>query len=278
VQNLLKMLLFPNAKINLGLAITEKRHDGYHNIETIFYPVNWCDALEVIEGGKHNFDLTFSGLEVKGEITDNLLYKVYREVSKIRTLPYMRVHLHKVIPMGAGLGGGSSNAAFLINLLNEKFALGLSKAEKFSIASMIGSDCAFFLDNQPVFAYQKGDVFKDVKADLSSFFILLVYPGVHSNTAEAYRGLTPKKNDEDIIDIVENIPVNEWKNRLRNDFEISIFKKYPLVAETKDALYKAGASYACMSGSGSSVFGIFEKEPDITFPSDFHFHLQKPDR
>jgi len=271
------MLVFPSAKINLGLAVTEKRADGFHNIETAFYPVSWCDALEVILSDTRSpFELSTSGLNITGNQKDNLLYKVYEQVSAIKKLPNIKVHLHKHIPMGAGLGGGSSDAAFFINLLDKKFELGLNTEIKHSIATKIGSDCAFFLENNPVFAHGKGDLFKPLNADLSKYYILIVFPDIHSNTKEAYEGLTPKKNEVNLKEIIETQPLKDWKNSLFNDFEPGIFKKYPAVKDLKEQLYKLGALYASMSGSGSSVFGIFENKPVVQFPKEFLYHLQVP--
>jgi 4-diphosphocytidyl-2-C-methyl-D-erythritol kinase len=270
------MLVFPNAKINLGLQVINKRDDGFHNIATVFYPVNWCDALEVIENeGREEFLFSSTGLIIDGNPTDNLLYKTWELLRKNKPIPNIRVHLHKNIPMGAGLGGGSADAAFFIELLNSKFELHLSSAEKTAIANQLGSDCAFFLKNQPVLASGRGNEFKEIMVDLSSYFILLVHPGVHSNTREAYEGLVPKQPAVDLQDIISK-PVEKWKDHLSNDFEKSIFIKYPQVKDLKDLLYANGALYASMSGSGSAVFGIFKEEPHLDFPHSHRAHLQKP--
>ena len=227
------MICFPNAKINLGLNITEKRSDGFHNIETIFYPVGWNDALEVIvnKESQKEFNLHLSGLAIAGNIEDNLLYKAYQIIKQTKTLPHINVYLHKTLPMGAGLGGGSA-------------------------------DAAFFIKNTPVYASQKGDVFTDIKLDLSHLFIAIVYPNVHSNTKEAYSLVKPQQPIKSLLEIIQQ-PISTWKTDLINDFEKSIFSLYPIVEKTKKDLYELGAQYACMSGSGSAVFGLFEKEPDI---------------
>lgn len=258
------MICFPNAKINLGLSVTEKREDGFHNIETIFYPVGWCDALEIIESTNANkdFNLHLSGLPIHGDLQDNLLYKAYQAIKKIKTVPQIEVYLHKNIPMGAGLGGGSSDAAFFINLLDSTFNLQLTSLEKTTISKTLGSDCAFFIDNKPVFAFNKGDEFKAVNVNLSQYYMAVVYPNVHSNTADAYSLVKPQAPIHSILKSIE-YPINNWKTTLLNDFENSIFTKYPIVSQTKHDLYTCGALYACMSGSGSAVFGIFENEPDI---------------
>lgn len=258
------MICFPNAKINLGLYITEKRPDGFHNIQSVFYPVAWNDALEIIEtpDAPEDFSLRLSGLPISGTVADNLLYKAYALMKEIGTLPKITVYLHKALPMGAGLGGGSSDCAFFINLLNTQFNLNLSEKQRLDIARPLGSDCAFFIKNKPIYAYEKGDVFKDIELDLSRYYIALVFPDVHSNTKEAYSLVTPQQPHTNLLEIIRQ-PVGTWKTILVNDFERSIFAKYPSVERTKQALYDAGALYASMSGSGSAVFGIFENRPQV---------------
>lgn len=274
------MVVFPNCKINLGLHVTEKRQDGFHNIETVFYPVKWCDALEVIENTVTSKPVTFtqSGLNIDGAPEQNILYKAWQFISDITKVPNINIHLHKNIPMGAGLGGGSSDAAFFINLLDSKFNLTLTESQKHTIAEKLGSDCSFFLHNEPVFATGKGDEFQNISCDLSSYYILVVMPNVHSNTREAYAGLSPKPAGSDLKHILQKLPVKDWKNHLKNDFESSIFRKYPSVKTIKDLLYQKGALYASMSGSGSSVYGIFGKKPEINLPPDCACFLQVPDK
>lgn len=270
------MICFPNAKINLGLYITEKRPDGFHNIASVFYPIGWNDALEIIETPEapDEFTLKLSGLPIDGHTEDNLLYKAFLLLKEKRTLPKITVYLHKVLPMGAGLGGGSADCAFFINLLNTQFHLNLSEEERLTIARPLGSDCAFFIKNKPVFAYQKGDVFQDISLDLSDYYIAVVFPNVHSNTKEAYSLVTPRLPEISLLDVIKQ-PVNTWKDALSNDFEHSIFTKYPVVENTKQALYKTGAVYASMSGSGSAVFGLFEQMPNIASLSDYPHWIGK---
>lgn len=272
------MLVFPNCKINLGLHVTARRPDGYHNIETVFYPINWCDALEVIENTASGdaFQLTHSGLHIEGDLKSNLLYKAWKLINSEKKLPPVKVHLHKHIPMGAGLGGGSADAAFFINGLNTQFALGYNESERISLASQLGSDCAFFIHNKPVLATGRGNEFSNIHADLSQYYILLVYPAIHSNTKDAYEGLTPKAPKHDLRGIIDSHSVKDWKSLLVNDFETSIFKKYPAVEALKHQLYDQGALYAAMSGSGSTVFGIFEHEPQLAFAEGYQSWLQKP--
>jgi 4-diphosphocytidyl-2-C-methyl-D-erythritol kinase len=282
------MICFPNAKINLGLNITEKRSDGFHNIETIFYPIGWNDALEVIVQNptsvldsartdnklKQEFNLHLSGLAITGNIEDNLLYKAYQIIKQTKALPHVDVYLHKTLPMGAGLGGGSADAAFFINLLNEQFQLNFTEIERIDIARQLGSDCAFFIKNTPVYATQKGDVFTDIKLNLSDLYIAIIYPNVHSNTKEAYSLVKPQLPSKSLLDVIQQ-PIATWKTDLVNDFEKSIFSLYPIVEKTKQYLYELGAVYACMSGSGSAVFGLFEKEPDIKHLTQFPHWIGK---
>ncbi len=254
------MIIFPNAKINIGLNITERRPDGYHNLETIFYPVKINDALEVIEADKLSFES--SGLDIPGRVEDNLCVKGYHLLKKDFDIPPVKIHLHKHIPIGAGLGGGSADAAFFIRLMNEKFELGLTTVQQLNYARQLGADCAFFIENKPVFAFEKGDEFEPVKLDLSNYQIVLVMPDVHVSTSEAYSGVKPVMVKQSLIELIDE-PIAQWKNFIKNDFEANIFKNHVEIRGMKAALYEAGAIYASMSGSGASVFGIFSKMPDL---------------
>ncbi|HXD94892.1 MAG TPA: 4-(cytidine 5'-diphospho)-2-C-methyl-D-erythritol kinase [Bacteroidia bacterium] len=270
------MICFPNAKINLGLNIVEKRSDGFHNIETVFYPINWCDAIEVIENkefqkGDEKTNLSLSGIVVEGNTQDNLIVKAYKLLDAVHNLPPIKTHLHKVIPMGAGLGGGSSDAAFFIKLLNNKFSLNLPATEQLNFAKQLGSDCAFFIENKPVYASGKGDVFTEVEIDLSQYCIVIVYPAVHSNTALAYKGVVlvkPQKN----IQLIIASDIKNWKEDLVNDFEKTIFLQHPELQNIKNTFYSKGALYASMSGSGSAVYSILKNDVDIkefSFPNNY---------
>ncbi len=257
------MILFPNAKINIGLNILSRREDGFHNLETIFYPLAIRDALEVVEADQMKF--TSSGLEIPGDAMDNLCLKAYYLLSKDYKLPPVHIHLHKNIPIGAGLGGGSADASFFIKLINQKFELRMDTLQMEAYASKLGSDCAFFIQNKPAIAVDKGDQLQTIDLDLSSYFIMLVMPQVQVSTSDAYRGVRPATMASSLADLVK-LPVEAWRVAIKNDFEPSVFLQYPIIAEVKSKLYSAGALYACMSGSGSSVFGIFEKElklPDL---------------
>jgi len=259
------MISFPNAKINIGLNVTERRPDGYHNIETIFYPIKINDALEIIEADKLSFES--SGLEIPGRVEDNLCIKGYHLLKKDFDIPPVKIHLHKHIPIGAGLGGGSADAAFFIRLLNQYFNLGLTEIQMMAYARQLGADCAFFIQNRPVFAFEKGDEFEPVKLDLSAYKIVLVMPPVHVSTGEAYGGVKPAPVKDSLMELIY-LPVTEWKNHIKNDFELSVFKSHPAIRGVKAALYEAGAIYAAMSGSGASVFGIFKETPELRI-SDF---------
>ena len=256
------MIIFPNAKINIGLNITERRTDGYHNLETIFYPINIKDALEVVASDKLSF--TSSGLDIPGREEDNLCIKGYHLLKQDHDLPPVSIHLHKNIPIGAGLGGGSADAAFFIKLMNEQFSLGLSVDDMTGYARQLGADCAFFIENKPVFAFEKGDEFEPIKLDLSNYKIVLVMPDVHISTSEAFRGIKPIPIKDTLLELITE-PITEWKKHIKNDFENSIFKNHAEIRGVKASLYEAGAIYASMSGSGASVFGIFEQVPDLSF-------------
>lgn len=264
------MLTFPNAKINIGLNITEKRSDGFHNIESVFYPVEWCDALEIIPN--QNTDATnavfqSSGLAIPGNESSNLCLKAWNLLQDRINVPPI-IHLHKVIPMGAGLGGGSADGSFMLKMLNEVYELKLSNDELKDFARKLGSDCAFFIENRPVFCYNKGDEFENFKLDLKGKFVVLVNPDIHISTAEAYSGVSPKKPEMSLKTALSQ-PISEWKKIVKNDFEENLLLKYPTIAAVKATLYQAGAVYASMTGSGSTVYGIFEQESDLksSFPN-----------
>jgi 4-diphosphocytidyl-2-C-methyl-D-erythritol kinase len=255
------MLIFPNAKINIGLNVLNRRDDGYHNLETIFYPVNIKDALEIVVADELSFES--SGLEIPGRVEDNLCIKGYHLLKKDFDLPPVKIHLHKHIPIGAGLGGGSADAAFFIRLINQNFNLGMTDEQMIGYARKLGTDCAFFIKNKPVFAFEIGDEFESVRLDLSKYQVVLVMPPVHVSTAEAYRGVKPAPVKDSLMDLIYE-PIADWKKYIKNDFEASVFKNHPEIRGVKAALYEAGALYASMSGSGASVFGIFETMPDLS--------------
>jgi len=269
------VIVFPNCKINLGLHVLQKRNDGYHDIETIFYPTPLQDALEIltIPSGEKN-TITVTGNNNAIPLEDNICIKACRLLQNdFSQVPVLKIHLHKIIPSGAGLGGGSSDAAFTLMLLNRKFRLGLSNSELLKYALQLGSDCPFFILNQPCYATGRGELLDPVDIDLSSYSILLVNPGISISTSEAFGSLEPQKRNDSLREVIRK-PVDQWKNSLVNVFEASIFKKYPGIKELKTELYRRGAKYASMTGSGSTVFGLFPKDtiPDLTFPSSYFVH------
>lgn len=254
------MITFPNAKINLGLNIVEKRPDGYHNLETIFYPINLQDALEVTrrENNDKEYTLHISGSPLEGEPEDNLVVKAYKLLKKdYPGLLPVDIHMYKHIPAGAGLGGGSSDAACMIKLLNDKFSLGLSTERMEEYAVKLGADCAFFIRNKPVFATGIGNLFEPVELSLKGYHIILIKPDIFVSTRDAFAEIKPVRPAVSLKEIVRQ-PMETWKNSMKNDFEDSVFKKFPEIAAIKDELYDLGAVYAAMSGSGSSVYGIFK--------------------
>jgi 4-diphosphocytidyl-2-C-methyl-D-erythritol kinase len=255
------MIVFPNAKINIGINIVSRRQDGYHNIETVFYPVRIYDVLEALPRSELTFHA--SGLGIPGSADENLCIRGYHLIAKDHQLPPLDIHLHKHIPIGAGLGGGSADAAFFIRLINEQLGLGLDTGQMQAYARQLGADCAFFIENKPVFAFEKGDRFEPIDLDLSKYHIALVMPQAHVSTSEAYRGVKPTQPEHSLKELIA-LPVSEWKEHIRNDFEETIFKNHPIIRGVKAALYEAGALYASMSGSGASVFGIFSEKPDLS--------------
>jgi 4-diphosphocytidyl-2-C-methyl-D-erythritol kinase len=267
------MICFPHAKINIGLHITGKRSDGFHNIQSIFYPIPLCDGLEIVEARETGIEIT--GREIPGNSSENLALKAYRLLQDDFKLPPVRIFLHKMIPAGAGLGGGSSDAAFMLRLLNEKFQLAIPQKKLHGYAFKLGSDCPFFLRTaacsnhvgrgDPLLAAGRGDVLKKISLDLSGFHLVVIFPNIHVDTAFAYSIVKPpserhRKQRISLREIIHKYPISKWKNRIVNDFEEPVCKHYPLIAEVKNELYKIGAVYASMTGSGSALYAFFRKE------------------
>ena len=252
------MITFPNIKINLGLSITEKRPDGYHNLETVFYPVALEDALEIRTNpeAQQKFTLHQHGMEIAGNPENNLVVKAYLLLDKEFHLPPVEIHLYKHIPSGAGLGGGSSDAAFMLKLLNEHYNLQLSDKQLEAYAATLGADCAFFIKNTPTYAEGIGNIFSPIELSLKGYRIMIVKPDVFVSTREALASIRPHRPEYPVREVIRR-PVAEWKDTLINDFEASVFPQYPVIGEIKEELYHQGAIYASMSGSGSSVFGLF---------------------
>lgn len=264
------MILFPNCKINLGLRILRKREDGYHDLETVFYPLAIKDVLEVNRDTQLNF--TSYGLPIPGDPAGNLAIKAWQLLKKdFPDLPFVHIHLYKHIPIGAGLGGGSSDGAFTLLLLNKQFNLGLDTSQLLSYAAQLGSDCPFFILNTPSFGGGRGEKLTPAQIDLSGYNLVLIDPKVHVSTAQAFSLCTPADSGPSIHEIIQQ-PIATWKAQLINDFEGPVFQLHPHLRDLKDLLYAHGALYAALTGSGSGLFGIFEKGKPPTLPAGpFHF-------
>ncbi|OUJ73104.1 4-(cytidine 5'-diphospho)-2-C-methyl-D-erythritol kinase [Hymenobacter crusticola] len=263
------MLVFPNAKLNLGLYITSLRPDGFRNLESVFVPLPWCDALEVLPAETNV--LTLSGIPIPGDSATNLCWRAYELLRTDFQLPPVQMHLHKAVPIGAGLGGGSSDAAFALRALDEVFELHLSPERLEDYARQLGSDCAFFIRNKPIFAYEKGDVFEPIAVSLTGVACKVIYPGLHISTAEAYARVVPRAPRHDLRASLAQ-PLEQWRDLVSNDFEEALTPQYPILGELKQALYTAGAAYASLSGSGSAVYGLFpdrETLPKLLLPEEF---------
>lgn len=271
------MISFPIAKINLGLEILGKRPDGYHDISSIFYPLSLKDVLEIIPAADNQVPdivISYSGLPIETGNSENLCVKAYHLLKKdFAKLPKIKMHLYKVIPMGAGLGGGSSDAAATLLLLNKIFKLSLSSAQLKNYALQLGSDCPFFIEALPALAEGRGEKLTPVALDLSVYKILIVNPGIHINTAKAFAAIKPPyKKPSDLLQIIQQ-PVESWKVNMVNDFEMTAFAVHPSLKKIKDELYLQGASFAAMSGSGSTFYGLFLEKPaaEIKFPETYFY-------
>jgi len=259
------MIVFPKAKINLGLRITGKRPDGYHDIETIFNPVSLSDALEFVvsdEPLKKDI-LTVTGINTGSNQEDNLVIKTIRKLREKYSVPFLKIHLHKVIPVGAGLGGGSSDAAYLLKAINRCFGLSIDDQNLKATALEMGSDCPFFIDGIPAFASGRGEILKPIKPVLAGFYLILFNPGIWINTREAYLDCRPEHPSISLLQLIDR-PIAEWKELIINDFEDFAFNKCPRIGEIKTELYRSGALFSSMSGSGSSVYGIFSGKPELS--------------
>jgi 4-diphosphocytidyl-2-C-methyl-D-erythritol kinase len=255
------MIAFPNCKINIGLNIISKRTDGYHDLETVFYPVQIKDIVEIIVSNDPSKGILFtsSGNAVAGNEDDNLCIKAYRLLKKdFPQIPAVKMHLHKNIPMGAGLGGGSADASAVLTLLNNKFELNIAQEQLMAYALQLGSDCPFFLLNKPAFASGRGENLSPVAVDLSGYKILIVHPGIHVHTGKAFGGLNPEDfSPAGQLQEALKQDITQWKDLIKNDFEKPVFALHPQIRQVKEQMYESGAVYSSMSGSGSAVFGVF---------------------
>jgi 4-diphosphocytidyl-2-C-methyl-D-erythritol kinase len=254
------MIRFPNCKINLGLWITERRPDGYHNLVSLFYPAPWCDVLEILPTDGKATTFSLSGDPVAGDSANNLCYRAWELMDSEYHIGPVQMHLHKVIPSGAGLGGGSADAAFTLCMLDELFQLGIGIRKLQGMALELGSDCPFFIRNTPALATGRGEKLEETGFRLDGYYLLMVKPDIHVSTAEAFSSVTPLPRSEKLSDLLA-LSDTEWKHVLTNDFEISVFNRHPQIREIREKMYRQGAVYASMSGSGSAVFGLFRENP-----------------
>lgn len=256
------MICFPNAKINIGLYVTQKRSDGFHNLETVFLPVPVYDVLEIVPAPDGQTSLKLSGLEISGDISGNLTWKAWELIALQfpNAVSPVHIYLNKTIPMGAGMGGGSADGTFMLLLLNTYFKLGLSEVQLSELALELGSDCPFFVRNRPQLAFGRGELLEDVTlaVDWSAYQLCIVYPDVHISTAKAFSGITPQKPAFDLRHI-GSLPLEAWKEHISNDFEQSIFFHYPELADIKTYLYHKGALYVSMTGTGSAFYAVFPR-------------------
>lgn len=278
------MLLFPNCKINIGLTILNKRADGYHNLQTVFYPIPLHDVVEIIPKANHQavsnpIQFSSTGLAINDNPQQNLCVQAYHLLKQWQpNLPPIQIHLHKAIPMGAGLGGGSADAAFTLQLLNNIFNLQLSNTQLIHFALQLGSDCPFFIKNLPSYATSRGEELTPINLHLKGYTIVLVNPGIHVPTSWAFAALAASKTTEThstklpLLQAI-GLPIIEWKTHIVNDFELPIFKQYQAIQNIKETLYEYGAIYAAMSGSGSTVFGIFKNDQVPTMPIFSHYFV-----
>lgn len=261
------MVDFPNGKINIGLSVTGKRKDGYHNIETIMYPVKLSDVLEITTNPGKDFKFTSTGIKLPGHLSDNLVCKTYNLMKRKFDLPSVNIHLHKIIPAGSGLGGGSADAAFTIKILNKLFSLGLTLQEMIDHAKLLGSDCAFFINNKPVLAFGKGNEFEPIDVEIEKYFLVIIKPDIHISTADAYSWIRPSRKEPSLCELIK-APVEQWKNNIVNDFEAEVTSRYPLIKDIIKKLYRLGSVFASLTGSGAAVYGIFDSEIEIS--GEFH--------
>lgn len=257
---LFKMISFPNAKVNLGLIVAGKRKDGFHDIETVYYPVAFCDALEIIPSKCQEHSFHYSGLKIPGS-GKNICEQAVELLSENYDFPAIEMHLHKHIPMGAGLGGGSADAAFCLQMMSELFDLAIPHNQLMQMAAELGSDCPFFIRNEAVYASGRGNVFSETKLDLKGYHIRIVKPDISVSTAEAYRNIKAGKKKYELQELIENTAPSQWKGVLVNDFEDYVFGRFPEIRKIKEQLYEEGAVYASMSGSGTALYALFREAP-----------------
>lgn len=271
------MIIFPGSKVNLGLRITERLENGYHSLESIFLPIHFSDILEIIPKNDDSpSSFHYSGIKIDGEPINNLIYKAWDLLNKEFALPPIEVYLHKLVPMGAGIGGGSADATAMLKLLNQEFKLQLNDSQLKDHAKKLGADCPFFIANSASYVEGIGDKIQAINIDLSSYHFYLIAPGIHINTAEAFENCIPQKSEVSLAAIINSKDIRLWKDYIFNDFEDYAFKKHPELKRIKEQHYNNGAIYASMTGTGSSIYGIYEKEiPLSEFPSTYRTYYEK---
>jgi len=264
------MIVKPNCKVNLGLNIVRKRIDGYHDLETVFYPAGLCDIVEINPSADGRFRFSASGLKIPGDQATNLCVQAYELMREHFNIPPVDIHLQKIIPVGSGLGGGSTDGAYTLKALNEMFNLGMCNDHLKAFASRLGSDCTFFIENIPSFAKGRGEILEKVDVGLSGLYLLIVIPQVHVSTAEAYSIIQPGRPAASLKEIIK-LPLSQWKANMINDFEDPVCRKFPIIGQIKEMMYSKGAVYSSMSGSGSAVYGLFNEVPvtEGLFPGCF---------
>jgi 4-diphosphocytidyl-2-C-methyl-D-erythritol kinase len=267
------MILFPPAKINLGLNVLHKREDGYHEIESCMIAIPFYDVLEIIPA--KTFEFQQSGITIAGDSEDNLCVKAFRLLEQNYAIPPVSIYLRKIIPMGAGLGGGSADASYVVKAIVALYKLGISEDEQRELVTKLGSDCPFFISSQPQLAIGRGEILQPIAVDLKNYYLKLINPGIHIGTKEAYDGIQFSDDSSSVAAILDE-PIENWKSQLKNDFERTAFKNHPTLAQIKASLYEEGAIYAAMSGSGSTLFGIFKEEPKLTFSNENYLELIRP--
>ena len=255
------MIVFPPCKINIGLYVTNKRSDGYHNIKSVFYPVPWCDVLEIIEAPDQRFEFQCTGNNLDVEAGENIVVNAYNLFRETYSIPEVKIHLHKIIPSGAGLGGGSSDAAWTLVALNKLFSFGLDASTLASHAASLGSDCPFFVYNTPMLVSGRGEKLQPISLSLKGKMIVIVYPEIHLGTKESYETLTPRATTFD-LSLIPAWPIRDWQETISNDFEKSATSRYPIMEDIKNILKAKGAIYSSMSGSGSALYGLFDNPVD----------------
>ncbi len=260
------MIFFPPAKINLGLRVLGKREDGFHEIDSCMVAIPFFDVLEILHS--ESFEFKQTGLQIDGEPNGNLVVRAYDLVASIYDLPPVYIHLQKHIPMGAGLGGGSADATFTIIGLNELFNLNLMSIDIQNLASQLGSDCAFFASSSAQIVSGRGEVLTPYSVDLKNMYLKIVNPGIHISTHEAFSNVKLSSSEKSVKNVLEQ-PIKSWSAELKNDFESSVIDQYPILSDIKSKLYQEGAVYASMTGSGSTMFAIYEFEPKPTFENYF---------